>query len=531
MHKFNALGDQTEKIQIPITGNIPNYVAGTLYRNGPGGYKVPRADSKDGYFSVSHWFDGFTTVHKFELEPGTQDISKAYYSSRCLVDEAIEKARKTGKLDGITFAQKRDPCDTLYNKFKSTFEPTLAPTIGTTNINVTMREVLPAELKSLNGADKGRKIISLGSDNARTEQIDADTLEPLGIANQAMIHPRLKGSMSAAHAARDPDTGDVFNYNLDFGPTCTYRVFRAEPATGKVDILAEFADKDTKPSYLHSMFITENFVVLCIWPAYYSAYGINLLVKRNILEALSPFDYKAETAWVVIDRRHSGGVVKKFKSPGFFCFHTTNAWEEARDNGTVDLHCELVEFKDMSILHRLYYENVTSTGKGVYASYSKHREAWIPNLTRYRLAAVPLTKTDPSKGTAEKLWQIETPDAGDLPQINPRFATRAHRYVWSTLDQGNSSFLDGLGKTDTQTRTCIRWEARNHTPGEPVFIPNPAGTAEDDGVVLSVICDGDRGTSYLLCLDARTMQELGRVDVGRAVGLGFHGMHIPAARS
>lgn len=57
---------------------------------------------------------------------------------------------------------------------------------------------------------------------------------------------------------------------------------------------------------------------------------------------------------------------------------------------------------------------------------------------------------------------------------------------------------------------------------------DPAGRAEDDGVLLSVVLDGDRGKSYLLCLDARDMTEVGRAEVDGVVGFGFHGEHVPS---
>lgn len=89
--------------------------------------------------------------------------------------------------------------------------------------------------------------------------------------------------------------------------------------------------------------------------------------------------------------------------------------------------------------------------------------------------------------------------------------------------------MDGLGKMDTQTQTCVSWEQHRHTPGEPIFIPQPRAGDEDAGVILSVVFDGNSGASYLLCLDAQTMKERGRVDVGVPVGLGFHGKHVPIA--
>lgn len=56
-----------------------------------------------------------------------------------------------------------------------------------------------------------------------------------------------------------------------------------------------------------------------------------------------------------------------------------------------------------------------------------------------------------------------------------------------------------------------------------IFIPDPAGKAEDDGVLLSIVLGGVGESSYLLCLDARIMREVGRTKVGGIVGFGFHG--------
>lgn len=54
----------------------------------------------------------------------------------------------------------------------------------------------------------------------------------------------------------------------------------------------------------------------------------------------------------------------------------------------------------------------------------------------------------------------------------------------------------------------------------------PDGNAGDDGVLLSVVLDGFKGTNYLLCPDAKTTIELGRAECEGAIGLGFHGTHI-----
>lgn len=305
-------------------------------------------------------------------------------------------------------------------------------------------------------------------------------------------------------------------------------MFRASPKTGEVEILAEIAGKDIKGSYLHSMMLTENYAVLCIWSAAYATKGLSIVWERNMLDAIGPFDAKAKAVWLVIDRKHGSGLVKKFTSPSFFCFHTINAWEEKKSDGTVDISCELVEFKNTDIIKRFYYDNIVSNGPGVKTwAGTKGGAHTQPSLSRYKLADIPSggVQATAKSAQAEKTLQI---DSGDLPQINPKFICKQHRYVWSVLDRGRSSFMDGLGKTDTQTKTLVSWEQARHTPGEPIFVPKPGAENEDEGVILSVVFNGDTGASYLLCLDAQTMKEMGRVEVGLPVGFGLHGRHVPA---
>jgi torulene dioxygenase len=147
-------------------------------------------------------------------------------------------------------------------------------------------------------------------------------------------------------------------------------------------------------------------------------------------------------------------------------------------------------------------------------------------MVRYKLSGIGEAKRK-GVGKAEKIMSIPKRQAGDLPTMNPRFRMRESRYVYSVLNRGLSTFFDGLSKVDMKTGEVRYWDnPKGHTPGEAIFVPNPEGEEEDDGVLLSVVLDGFRKTSYLVCLDARTMAELGRADVQCVVGFGFHGAHV-----
>jgi torulene dioxygenase len=93
-----------------------------------------------------------------------------------------------------------------------------------------------------------------------------------------------------------------------------------------------------------------------------------------------------------------------------------------------------------------------------------------------------------------------------------------------------STFMDGIIKFDNVSQKAIFWEMEAHTPGEPIFVADPEGTAEDDGVLLTVVLDGIQEKSYLLVLDARDLKELGRAEMRGPMAFGFHGTHKAKGR-
>ncbi|KAJ6526965.1 carotenoid oxygenase [Mycena vulgaris] len=514
--QFNTETEQRTPIALTIAGTIPAYAAGTLFRTGPGSHKLTR-DARHGEFACSHWFDGFAHLYRFELISTSGGDCKVLYSSRRQVDELIERVRKSGKLNSVTFGQKCDPCDTLFKKIKSTFEPSLAKDPLLLNVGVT----ISVNVAGIATTDKKLGNLVSFTDAALIKTHDPETLAPLGVTDQTVLHPSLAGVISCAHPEFDPQTGDVYNYNLVLGRVPTYRIFCTSAATVKTNILATLRPVDAKPVYIHSFFLTEKFVVLCIWPAYFVGGGAKVLWTRNVLEALV-FDASAKTKWLVIDR-HRGGVVAKFASDSMFAFHTVNAYEQVGTDGRVDIVCDLMQYRSMDILKKFYYETMVPTGSEV-----GRQSGWIEGMVRYRLSGIPSGGKPATKGVnkAEKIFTMAPSASGELPTINPAYHTKKHRYIYGVCDRGESSFLDGLVKMDTETQTSVLWSKKGHTPGEPIFVTDPEKGGEDDGVVLSVVLDGETGYSYLLVLDASSWAEVGRAEVPVAVGFGFHGTHV-----
>jgi len=509
-------------VQLNVKGAIPAYAAGVLYRTGPGSYKV---DTEKGTtFALSHWFDGHNEVHRFELRPAEDGTMRVFYNSRHTVDERINIIKKTGSLKGFTFGQKNDPCKSYFKKFMSFFDSSDVRGSTPPNVGVTLSVNMPGFDGQTHGQPSAIEALHTKTDASLYQKIDPQTLEPIGIAKQESLHPDLKGPLSAAHAKSDPLTGDIYNFNMEIGRATVYRVFCVSASTGKTSILASFS---APPAYLHSVFLTPDHVILCLWSSQLSKGGLSMLYHHNILDAIAPFDASKPATWYVIDRKNGKGVLATYESPAFFCFHTINAYLEASpsDPSEVDIIADLAAYDSLDVLKRFYYENLLSTSEGHKQYRGQKGDSTRPSLTRYRLPSVP---TSPTTNVKQATIDFSAPrySSPELPTLNPRYFTKKHRYTYGVADRGKAAFVDGLVKFDNDTRTPLFWERHGHSPGEPIFVADPECGGEDDGVLLSVVLDGHAGLSYLLVLDARTMEEVGRAEVDGVVGFGFHGVHV-----
>ena len=89
-------------------------------------------------------------------------------------------------------------------------------------------------------------------------------------------------------------------------------------------------------------------------------------------------------------------------------------------------------------------------------------------------------------------------------------------------------YADAVPPDSGITSTGERWSQPGTSPGEPVYVPRPGAESEDDGVLLSVLLEPERGASSLLVLDAADLTELARARVPHHVPFGFHGQHFGA---
>ncbi|KAH1393434.1 hypothetical protein KXX16_005901 [Aspergillus fumigatus] len=386
----------------------------------------------------------------------------------------MEKARRTGDLKEVTFGQKRDPCESFFQKMKTVLVPTDSVSDPQmVNSNVTVFANMPGMLKHgpTGPASSHFKVLTCLTDANQITQANPETLEPIAASTQQELHPDLKGQLYCAHPQFDHRTGDVYNYNLHLGPRSTYRIYHTSAHTSRTEVIATFS---IKAAYIHSFFMTEDYIIFCVWPAYFKGLGTSILWERNMLDAMK-FDPTAQSHWFVST--------------------------------------------SMDTLHRTYYEDLLPPNGE--ASNFTLRRSETPMTVRYRLPRLPKESTTRTVVTAERVFGFES---GELPTINPRFATKRARYHYCIVNRGHTSFFDGIGKVDLETQIIQYWgsDTAPHTSSESIFIPDGTGDAEDAGYLLSVVLNGETGASYLVCLDARTLTEVGRAEHDHAISFGLH---------
>jgi carotenoid cleavage dioxygenase-like enzyme len=429
--------------------------------------RVAPAQWDVGERTLNHWFDGFAMLHRFQLSEG--NVS---YANRFLQTESYKAAQRTGKIEFSEFAS--DPCRSIYKRVQAMFSPKLS---DNTNVNLTRL---------------GERYVAM-TETPLAVQFDSRTLETVGLAYTA------PGQLTTAHPHARRGDGAMLNYAAKLGPRNQYRFFALPPGSREPQTVASLPVKE--PAYMHSFGLTERFFVLAEFPFTVNTFKLATSGRPYI----ENYEWHPDrpTRFQLVDRA-TGKLVRVFETDACFGFHHVNAYENG-DKVTVDI----CVFDDAGIITELYLGRLRS-GAGV----TSH-----PHLTRFEL--------DTATGaiTHERLAEASF----ELPRINyGQHNERPYRYTWGAGLDGGSGWFDEIVMIDVDERKASRWSEPGCYPGEPVFVAAPDARAENEGVLLSVVFNAAQGTSFMVVLDAQTLDELARAEVPHHIPFGFHGQFMRA---
>jgi carotenoid cleavage dioxygenase-like enzyme len=312
---FNGLKAETSVADLPVRGALPNWLSGTLIRNGPAVFDHAGR-------SFRHWFDGQAMLHRFELTAG-----RVSYANRILDTPSSRALLDRGRIRYSEFAT--DPCGSLFSRFFTRF--TRKPSANTA-VNVA----------TLAGHDVALTEVPLAV------AFDPATLDTLGVTG---YDDDLPGHVTTAHPHLRPGTDEAINYVLRFGRRSTYQIYR-QPAGDARRIPVGSVVTDT-PGYVHSFAVTESYAILVIFPLVVNPLSF-LLRARPFIEN---YRWRPELGTrVVVISLDDGSVYADHTAPPCFAFHHINAYETG-DGGIV---VDLCAFPDAGIVRALYLDRLRS---------------------------------------------------------------------------------------------------------------------------------------------------------------------------
>ncbi|KAG7269696.1 hypothetical protein CRUP_021435 [Coryphaenoides rupestris] len=280
--------------------------------------------------------------------------------------------------------------------------------------------------------------------------------------------------------------------------------------------------------------MSENYVVFIEQPIKMDLLKIitSKLRRKAVSDAIY-WDPTQDTVFHLVDKHTGQASAVRYHTKAISTFHQINAYEE---DGflMLDMCCA----DNGEAINNYLIQNMRKSGEALDQVYNTTSTVF-PRRFILPLAVTDDTPSDQNLNTRpdspatcvktapNKVWCEHEDLHGDdlhghggleFPQINyAAHNARPYRYFYGC---GFRHLVgDSLLKVDLKDKSL-----------KPVFVASPDAVDEDDGVILSVVLtpSQDKAT-FLLVLDAKTYQEMGRANVPVNIPYGFHGAFNPTA--
>jgi all-trans-8'-apo-beta-carotenal 15,15'-oxygenase len=438
---FRSLEEQHDYRLDEVDGQVPTWLRGTLFHNGSG-----RNELAGNWFP--HWFDGDGMITAVRF-----DEQGIHFRNRYVATDNYRDETQAQRILYRGFGKMR-PGGVLANAFR-----------------------LPGNVSNTSVLMDGDRLLTLW-EGGPPYALDPGTLATHGLED-------FGGKVKAfsAHPKRDPDTGEVFNFGVDYGAKCTLTPYRL--AQGTLTALP----KITLPYAVmnHDFVLTQNHLVFCIGPILSTPLAFLLGFKS--FDGALHWEGGKPTLILLVPR--GGGQPRIIETDAFFQFHFANGYEE---NGAV-------------VLDLMRYPDYLTIGEVL-------RNYWKSEWPARGMAALTRLTVDLASGKVQsRTWNDgrgndgkgDTGQANEFPFINPARVSKKHRYAYFLCNPADRprGLQQQLARIDFETGTVMRHDfGPDGYPGEPCFISSPGG-GEDDGVVVTQVFDAKHKRTDVVGLDAR----------------------------
>ena len=310
---FTTLEQESVIDELPVSGELPPWLAGSLLRTGPARFEVgPR--------QMRHWFDGLAMLHRFTIEGGGVSYGGRYLEGRSY--RAAQEQRRD-LLRGVR--HRSVPLD-----LQARAEPVPPRGALTDNANVNVTRL-------------GERFIAM-TETPMPVQFDPHTLDTAGVLPFAT-----PGELTTAHPHLDRDGGGMLNYAASLGARSSYRFFKVRPDSQEAEVIGSMPVRRARLHALlrpHRALPGAGRVPVRGQPAGPRP-GAAARTSRTTAGSR-----ERGTRFVLFDRS-TGEVAGELRTEACFAFHHVNAFDDG-DEVVVDL----CAYPDPGIVEDLYLERL-----------------------------------------------------------------------------------------------------------------------------------------------------------------------------
>jgi len=509
LHWFADVLDEVYDHKLSWAGDLPSYVRGTFVQSGPGRYVM-------GDKRMTHAFDGYSKISRFNFGSDGVTFSSSFLRS-AFYNASIEKntivpsmlagytdpRQSPGPWGAIDGANDNNyiKCHMVGDK-EMILSDTSVATVVDQNWGRSETVIRPALMSAATHGQKWQDDLYMDGHICVTGIMAHGQTDPLT--------GRFTGELSCMGLLEDTPLNKDYHLVFDIDPQQPY----------KRNLLAKIAlPRGRGASYMHSMAQTQNNIILFAEPLHMSVSAI--MAGKPLSEgAIKPGD---TTILQIVNR--TDGTIRTIETPGFLVGHVANAWEDGGDILMDVSHYEVDE--RMFFLGMFKFENLVK----------EVRDEWQKNkIMRIRIRADDLVDF-------ENMLPNEPDSMFELLTTNPRNHGKEYCVMWSVQagsnaydEEWNSTKVGpagayGLAKRNFCTGERSGFYEAGMYPSEPQFIPNPNGSDEEDGVLVGIVFDSYRNTSFVQAIDAKTMKRVARAELHTQVPFLVHSTWFPAADS
>lgn len=473
---FRNVGSELTGVALtPSSGTIPPELGGTLYRNGPG--RLER-----GGRWVHHPFDGDGMITALRFESGAASLCNRFVRTEGWVaEEAADKVLYRG----VFGTQK--PGGPAANAF-----------------DLRLKNIANTHVVRL-----GDKLLALWEASS-PHALDPDTLETRGL--DLMEGTLAEGEAFSAHPRFDPGHhGErrMVTFGIKSGPRSTVRLMEYDAsAAGTAELKADQKHNFPGFAFLHDFAITPNWAVFLQNAMSFNPLGFVFGLK-GAAQCLGSKPGTPGEFWLI--PRSGGGEPRRVSAPEGFVFHHLNAFEEP-DSGSAGT----------LVVDSIYYNDFPTIPQGVDFRSIDFDSLPVGQLKRCRI----------DLASGEVSTELLEQRCCEFATVNPSRVGLKASWAWmavTEVETGNAP-LQAIEKINLDTGERRLWSAAPRGfVSEPVMVPRPGATAEDDGWVMVVVWNGARCASDLVILRAGDLSEQAVLPLPLALPHGLHGSWAEAA--